>query len=241
MRTVIVFLVAVFVSISVFAQNTLELVKSLNEARKSELELVISRADDISNPGKKEKFVKKETKTVNERYDRLIAQALKGEKNEKKQEESSNKRRIAGANVQIEGYNGNFSGKTSNINKGANAYATVRQADANAYFTEKYADNLGSQFSASSGAGVKVVISNEYRYKDIQVVVKNRLTGQEKAVFVRRSGKTNVNLLPGDYSYIASSNDGAQASNSKNFNLSLANHYEFDGEKVGYYIVVGSR
>lgn len=239
MKTAIIFLAAIFVSMSVFAQNSLEIVKNLNESRQAELEMLNERADEISSPSKKEKFVKKETKSINQRYDRLISQALRNEKPEK--EEQSNHRRIAGANVQIEGHGGNFSGKTSNINKGASAYATVRQADANAYFTEKYADNLGSQFSASSGAGVKVVISNEYRYKDIQVVVKNRLTGQEKAVFVRRNGKTNVNLLPGDYSYIASSNDGTQASNSKNFNLSLTNHYEFDGEKVGYYIVVGSR
>lgn len=242
MRTVIVFLVAVFVSISVFAQNTLELVKSLNEARKSELELVISRADDISNPGKKEKFVKKETKTVNERYDRLIAQALKGEKNEKKQEESSNKRRIAGANVNFEG-EGKFSGKSLSIEKGADVYATVVTADANAYLTKKVADGLNTNSSAisapNSNIGLEGVVVNKYKYQEAQITITgyNKGNSYRKSIFLGRGQSKKEYLLPGLYSVTITAN--GRTSNLEDIAVRPNQTHDYMGSPVFWFIAGG--
>lgn len=233
----------VFVATSAFTQSSLEMVKELNKQRNIEIKRVKKENKGSMNSENRTKSIS----SINARYDKQVELALQQNLREesssssaRKEEKDRSSKKFLGANVDLEG-EGHFSGKTLSIKKGSDAYATVVTADANAYLTKRYAENLNSTGAVSSNGGMKIVISNEYRYADVNVSVKNKQNGQETAVFVRRNGKTSVNLLPGEYSYTASTNNGMSASNVKNFTLKLNNYYEFDGERVGYYLVVGSR
>lgn len=233
-----------FMAVSTFGQPSLKMVKELNRQRNTEIKRAEKENKGPMNSENRTKVVSE----INARYDEQVKLALQQGKEEKEDsvivpltnKEDNGSRKFLGANVDLEGQ-GKFSGKSLSIDRGANAYATVVTADANAYLTKKYAENLNSTGVVSSNGGMKIVISNEYRYADANISVKNKQTGQEMAVFVRRGGKTSINLLPGEYSYTASTNNGMQASNTKNFVLKLNNYYEFDGERVGYYLVIGSR
>lgn len=205
MKKVAVFLAAIFVSISMFAQNTLEIVKNLNEARKTELEMINTRAESLS-PTKQAKFIKKESRLVNKRYDELIAQALK---QEGKQEEQGHGRRIAGANMEVQNGQGSFSAKSPIITRGANAYATVTVADANATLIRSLSQNgngNGNIVSANSirNTGLEGVVANRNRYGEMKITIEGVSAGNrfKKTYLLNPSQSINDYLLPGRYKAI---------------------------------------
>ena len=218
-------------------------IRELNAQRNLEIDR-LGDPEDIA-PGNMANYTS-QVKQINERYDKLISDAMNISQNPasapKEKREKEPKRTMPGSDLAHQGRSGYFIGNSVSTTRGADAYATVVQAEANAYLTEQYANNIGSaEVISPAGGGLKVVLSNEYRYVDVNINIKNKTTGKETAVFLRRNGKTTVNLPPGEYSYTAWSNNGWKPADAKNFSLRLNNYYEFDGERVGYYIVVGSR
>lgn len=239
MKKIAVFLAAIFVSISLLAQNTLEIVKNLNEARKTELEMIATRAESLS-PTKQAKFIKKESRLVNKRYDELIAQALKNEKSEKQ----SNGRRIAGANMEIQNGQGSFSAKSPSINRGANAYATVTVADANATLIRSLSQN-GNVVSANSirSTGLEGVVANRNRYGEMKIIIEGVNAGNSfrKTYLLNPSQSISDYLLPGRYRAIIQQNGKTPLTEEFDVLGGQNMNHNYEGRPVFWAVWGGSR
>jgi hypothetical protein len=240
MKKIAVFLAAIFVSISLLAQNTLEIVKNLNEARKTELEMIATRAESLS-PTKQAKFIKKESRLVNKRYDELIAQAIKQGEGQKEQGHS---RRIAGANMKIQNGQGSFSAKSPNIIRGANAYATANIADANATLIRSLSQN-GNVVSANSirSTGLEGIVANRNRYGEMKIIIEGVSAGNKfkKTYLLSPNQEISDYLLPGRYKAIIQENGKTPLTEEFDVLGGQNMNHNYDGQTVFWAVWGGSR
>lgn len=202
------------ISFSSFAQSnsTLKLIKELNKGREKEIALVEKRFKNAFEPGVEDKKTK-EIEAINARYDKLVETALSSQQVEKVEqpqiEEKRTRKFLGGANVEVQGDQGNFSGRTANIERGSNAYATVVLADANATLIKSLSRN-GNVVSASSigNTGLEGVVANRNRYGEMKIVIEGVSSGNNfKKTYLLNSNQSVTDyLLPGRYRAIIKQN-----------------------------------
>lgn len=240
MKKMIFLLVVVFTAtlVSAQTQSLQDAIKALDSARETEL----ARVDDARNEGNISSRVwKKETKKINDKYDRWISQALKGESKPETSLNSGN-RKTTGTNIQIDEYGtSSFSGRTRNIIRGSNAYSVVKEADAEAVLAEAYADYIRALSNGKNDLEIKLIISNEFKYRNasISIVGADAVNSKiKKEFFLKGEQRVTTTLPPGNYTYTAKA-DGYERSKPKIINLDPLKKSNFNGEDCGKFIVIG--
>lgn len=225
MKTLLALLLVVVLALtSAFAQSS----KKLEKMKKNELK---ERGSDLTP---------QQITEISQRYDSLIIAAMIREN-----ENNGNKKgpKIAGANISYVGERGEFSGKSTNVEKGANAYATVVQSDANAYFVRKMADGATApKVSAPDmSMGLEGIISNQNRYSSVTVEIRGANPGSNYYKKFRLLPAQNLKeyLMPGNY-MVVTTIDGRQPSNQVALNVSPNYTTNFEGNNL-FWMVVNPR
>lgn len=111
-------------------------------------------------------------------------------------------RRANGSTVAYQGDQGAFSGNSPSVIRGADAYATVATADANAYLVRQMAKGVAATVSAPTNqVGLEGIIINKYRFQELEVKIVGTNPGNvyNKTFLLGRDQSITDYLLPGTY------------------------------------------
>lgn len=149
--------------------------------------------------------------------------------------------RPTGSSIEFQGDQGSFSGRSLSVTNGANAYATVTQADANAYMTRKMADGNSATISAPNNKmGLEGLIVNKYRYQGLIVEIKSIDPGNsfKKKYTLAKGQQLKEYLLPGKYQATVSTSNSQPSTQVFEVVANRTNNYE--GNSVFWYVAGGS-
>ncbi len=199
MKTIIVIIVMTVMALNLNAQNSKSLLKERNKEIKEVKEVGYNPATEAEK-----------IEAINTFYAPLIEAAIKAE-NEKKEkpaittvqvDNTTKTRSSIGADVVYQGDQGSFSGKSVSVKNGAEAYATVSMADANAYLVRSMADGSTTKISAPDlSVGLEGTITNKYRYQELEVKIVGINPGNtyNKTFLIGKDQSITDYLLPGTY------------------------------------------
>lgn len=113
-------------------------------------------------------------------------------------------RKSAGATVVYQGDQGAFSGSSPSVIRGADAYATVTTADANAYLVRQMANGASATVNAPATAnqvGLEGMIMNKYRFQELEVKIVGTNPGNvySRTFLLGKEQSITDYLLPGTY------------------------------------------
>ena len=199
MKTIIVIIVMTVMALNLNAQNSKSLLKERNKEIK-----------EVKEVGYNPTTEAEKIESINAFYAPLIEEAIKAE-NEKKErptattvqaDNTTKNRSSIGADVVYQGDQGSFSGKSVSVKNGAEAYATVSMADANAYLVRSMADGSTAKMSAPDlSVGLEGTIINKYRYQELSVKIVGVNPGNtyNKTFLLGKEQSITDYLLPGTY------------------------------------------
>ncbi|MDD3711608.1 MAG: hypothetical protein PHP37_03355 [Patescibacteria group bacterium] len=112
-------------------------------------------------------------------------------------------RKTNGSTVAYQGDQGAFSGNSPSVIRGAEAYATVATADANAYLVRQMANGATATVSAPANhqVGLEGTIINKYRFYELEVKIVGTNAGNvyNKTFLLGKDQSITDYLLPGTY------------------------------------------
>ncbi len=197
MKKLFLIIAVLFLSIMVSGQiSSDKLIKERNKEVKKIEKMNIHPDDKIE-----------EVKKVDDFYGPLIERAMERESTPTKQETTKSTREARnpiGSNISYNGDQGNYSARTISARNGAESYAIVAQADANAYLTRKVADgnsNNAKIAAPNMSVGLEGVVINKYTYQELEVRIVGINPGNtyQKVFLLGRGQSITDYLLPGVY------------------------------------------
>lgn len=237
MKTIAVIIAVMLITLSLSAQNS----KSLLKERNKEIEAVKEVGYNPATEAEK-------IEAINVFYAPLIKSAIKAE-NEKKEkpantttDNTTKKRNSFGADVVYQGDQGDFSGRSVSIKNGAEAYATVSMADANAYLVRSMADGSTAKMSAPDlSVGLEGTIINKYRYQELSVKIVGVNPGNtyNKTFLLGKEQSITDYLLPGTYRAYIKGLNNSQAS-AQEFIVTADKIHSVNGKNVYWGIWGGT-
>jgi hypothetical protein len=239
MKTIAVIIAVMLITLSLSAQNS----KSLLKERNKEIEAVKEVGYNPATEAEK-------IEAINVFYAPLIESAIKAE-NEKKEkpatttvqvDNTTKTRSSIGADVIYQGDQGSFSGKSVSVKNGAEAYATVSMADANAYLVRSMADGSTTKMSAPDlSIGMEGTIINKYRYQELEVKIVGINPGNNynKTFLLGKDQSITDYLLPGTYRAYIKGLNNSQAS-AQEFVVTADKVHNVNGKNVYWGIWGGT-
>jgi hypothetical protein len=195
MKTIAVIIAVMLITLSLSAQNSKSLLKERNKEIK-----------EVKEVGYNPTTEAEKIESINAFYAPLIERAMEAETKEEKPAntitDNTTKRNSFGADVVYQGDQGDFSGRSVSMKNGAEAYATVSMADANAYLVRSMADGSTAKMSAPDlSVGLEGTIINKYRYQELSVKIVGVNPGNtyNKTFLLGKEQSITDYLLPGTY------------------------------------------
>lgn len=239
MKRIIMIIAMVMITLGLSAQSS----KSLLKERNKEIEAVKEVGYNPTTEAEK-------IEAINVFYAPLIESAIKAE-NEKKEkpatttvqvDNTTKTRSSIGADVVYQGDQGDFSGRSVSIKNGAEAYATVSMADANAYLVRSMADGSTAKMSAPDlSVGLEGTIINKYRYQELSVKIVGVNPGNtyNKTFLLGKEQSITDYLLPGTYRAYIKGLNNSQAS-AQEFIVTADKIHSVNGKNVYWGIWGGT-
>ncbi len=236
MKAIIVIIVMTVIALNLNAQNSKSLLKERNKEIKEVKEVGYNPATEAEK-----------IESINAFYAPLIERAMEAETKEEKPantttDNTTKKRNSFGADVVYQGDQGDFSGRSVSIKNGAEAYATVSMADANAYLVRSMADGSTAKMSAPDlSVGLEGTIINKYRYQELSVKIVGVNPGNtyNKTFLLGKEQSITDYLLPGTYRAYIKGLNNSQAS-AQEFIVTADKIHSVNGKNVYWGIWGGT-
>lgn len=190
-----------------------------------------------------------EVKKVDDFYGPLIERAMERESAKPTKTEPTKSTRETrspiGSNVSYQGDQGSYSAKTISARNGAESYAIVAQADANAYLTRKVADgnsNNAKIAAPNMSVGLEGVVINKYTYQELEVRIVGINPGNtyQKVFLLGRGQSVTDYLLPGTYECSVKAANQRTPPNSIRFTVEPHRTHNVNGRDVFWAVWGGS-
>ena len=186
------------------------------------------------NSGQGEKSPE-EKELIRARYWPLIEAAIEREENAPPA--------LGGATVSYNGDQGTFKSKGLSTAKGADAYAIVATADANAYLVRQMANGASATVTAPNvQVGMEGTIVNKYSFRELEVIITGTNAGSvyRKTFILGGSQSVTDYLLPGTYQAQIRGIGINAPPVVHNFTVNPAQTHSFNGRNVFWGLYGGS-
>ncbi len=153
-------------------------------------------------------------------------------------------RNCFGSTVTYQGDQGAFSGNSTSVRRGSEAYATVAIADANAYLVRQMAKGASATVNApatGNQVGLEGMIINKYRFRELEVEIVGTNPGNvyKRTFLLGKEQSITDYLLPGNYrATIKIVGHGSPAIH--NFTVAPQRTHSFHGKNVFWGLYGGS-